>query len=161
MDSLLSTFDRLNLKTPQFQLTQCDHSCTPIFVTKINLNFYQLWSLFGELPIVTEQSDSVRCYTFVVSSKVDPKELFFIYANGYKGSLLNLISWNIGTCQGVDPIHIQNFLEYLFDALKCFETYYQQNVSQLNFNHPNEIVQDNLNHIKNSLLHYHDVLVQL
>ncbi len=94
-------------------------------VTTIDLNFYQLWCLFGQYPKVynngkTGYLNGLKLYEYaIVSSRGN---VYTIYAWGTK--ILDVKRWMIASdCR--EQTEIQNFLENLFEALKCYSKYYR------------------------------------
>lgn len=128
MDLCIEKLEALCVGEEKTEFTLCNdissHNC--IQITSIELNFYQLWCLFGTEPRVflngkTGYLSGLNLYEYNCLSKKG--DVFCIYAWGNK--LLDLSGkWMIASnCK--DQVEIQNFLEYLFDALKCYSKYYR------------------------------------
>lgn len=98
-------------------------NCTQ--VTTIDLNIFQLWFMFGIAPRLffngkTGYLNGLNMYEYTIVSKHG--YIFTVYAWGTR--LIDIKKWKIASnCK--DQVEIQNFLEYLFESLKCYSKYYR------------------------------------
>jgi hypothetical protein len=84
-------------------------------ITKITVDFIQLWKLFNDYPVArTSKYLSNSCiFEYKITKGTD---LFTIYTWCTVENLQNTKEWNIGTTS-MDSVSIQDFLECLFVEL--------------------------------------------
>lgn len=95
-----------------------NHQC---FITKIKINFYQLFTLFRELPTVYE---SGKCKYEWKFTDITGTHTYSIYDWNNKNKLINTTEWYIGA-NSLGKQSINNFLKVLCDAMKYYHTYYK------------------------------------
>lgn len=125
MDDLINQITNLKVEenivnnNPIFTVDNTIDTSKKYYVTSIQLNFYQLLSIFSKIPCVYY---SGKCkYEWKISSDFGT---FSIYDWNNKNSLLETTNWNIGT-DVQDTIHIAEFMQNLCDALECYNQYYK------------------------------------
>ena len=154
--SLTSKIDALTINST-YELDQTIDASQAAFITKIKLNFYQLWCMFGEVPCVYNCGKTglidLPFYEYKIRS---PKAVFRIYAWREKNGFLNTSNWNIGS-NTQDAVEIQNFLEHLFSAISFYSEHYKC-IEKKIFRSDNPVVDQRLKGIRNELLQWRDVL---
>lgn len=126
-------------------------------ITKIDINFYQLWSLLGELPIL-QKGHSKYEWRFV--RKDIPNVIFRIYDWNNKKNFLNTNTWYLASTTK-SKIHNQEFLNTFLNGIACYNTYYLKNIELRDFTSDDQIVHQNLQKIKNELVVNRDILKSL
>ena len=89
-------------------------------VVNISLNFSQLWSLFGEIPLIEPFKCKLKKYFWIIKGPND--SLFCIL--GYSSKLLTNEDWVIITNSNDSSIN-QAFLTHLSEAIDCYDKYYR------------------------------------
>ena len=125
-------------------------------LTSIEMNFYQVWCLFGTIPVVYDDKHGNRVYEWRIQG---PKSDFCIRNKKKETQLLKIREWNLCT-NLVDQMCIQNFLEHLFEAIKCYDKYYKC-IEKNDFDSEDSYIHDILQKIKIELVHYRDLIRQL
>lgn len=161
MDELSIDFKQLKMKSG-FVVDQTVEAKDCVNVTKIQLNFYQLWYLFGELPCVYEKGKSgllqgLKSYEYkIVSSN---KCVFSLYAWATKGLFLKESTWYVG-CSNPNEVNVREFLEYLLRALEHYRRNYKC-IERKIFNSDNPIVDNRLKVMKIELIKNRETLKTL
>lgn len=102
------------------------------FITKIRLNFYQLWCMFGQIPVIHTKG---KCkYEWIIKQE-NSDRIFSIYDWNNKSDLLNTKQWYIRSNTQDDP---SDFLEVLSDAIECYNKYYKHHMEHSNFMNDDE-----------------------
>ena len=131
------------------------------FITKIRLNFYQLWCMFGQIPVIHTKG---KCkYEWIIKQE-NSDRIFSIYDWNNKSDLLNTKQWYIRSNTQDDP---SDFLEVLSDAIECYNKYYKHHMENSNFMNDDDIeidedsdeLSDVLKQIKNNFI-YHKYILQ-
>jgi hypothetical protein len=128
-------------------------------VMKIRLNFYQLWAMFNQLPVVYEkicEDGEIRKY-YEYRIKGD-NDIYIIYGYGSEG-FLKLREWNIGSTTN-NKNEIEKFLRHLEKALKMYNEYYK-GIERHDFTSDNTDINEHMSIIKNGLLKYRETLKYL
>jgi hypothetical protein len=132
-------------------------------VIKIRLNFYQLWAMFNQIPIVYESIDVdgelIKHYEYRIKTD-DNSKIYIIYANAKgEGGFLKTREWSIGstTKQKSD---IDNFLRHLDKALKMYKEYYK-GIERHIFMSDNKDINEHMQIIKEGLLKNRDILKRM
>jgi len=146
-------------------------------ITKIDMNFYQLWCLLGELPILhqsgtfnedvvrrqgTFNEDVVRRqgkskYEWRFIRKDIPNVIFTIYDYNNKNNFLNTKVWYLGSTTKC-KVYNKEFVNTFINGIKCYNTYYRQGIETHNFTSDNLIVNQNLQRIRSELIEYRDLI---
>lgn len=124
------------------------------WITEINMNFYQVWSIFrGILPNIKEmEKGGDKYYEYIFES--EENNIFIIY--GYGSSFLTVKDWCIGSSTK-DKAKVQHFLENLYNALECYANGYK-GMEQLNFNSNNPKIRLIMQEVRYSLLENREIL---
>jgi hypothetical protein len=123
-------------------------------IKKIEINFYQLWSLLGELPILRKGKSK---YEWRFLRKDIPNVIFTIHDYNNKNNFLNTKVWYLGSTTQCKQ-HNQEFTDTFLDGIICYNTYYHQCIETRNFTSENHIIHNNLQKIKRELLEYRDLI---
>ena len=127
------------------------------FIAKVNLNFYQLWSIFKELPCVYQAGKCKYEWKFC---HVDSDAVFSVYDWNNNNNLLNTKKWYVG-CNRNDKVLVSEFLKVLCDAIECYNKYYKTAIETKTFSSKIPIVNDALQDIKTHLIINRDILNKL
>lgn len=127
------------------------------FVAKVQLNFYQLWSMFMDLPCVYS---SGKCKYEWKMLHNRTGAVFSIYDWNNRCSLLQTKTWYIGSTTSDDTV-ISEFLEVLCDAIECYNEYYKTAIETKTFTSTFPKVQSVLDTIKRSIIENRDSLRSL
>ena len=127
------------------------------FITSINLNFYQIWSIFNTLPLIHTHGKCKYEWRFQ-KSKDEP--IFCIYDWNNTKSLLQTKKWYIG-CNVNNDDKIAEFLKTLCDAIECYNLYYKCLEKHIFINKKCPIVHKRLQEIKLSIINNRDLLKKL
>ena len=161
-DILTAQLSGLSLEKSEYVLDQSLVVTDAVHVTKIRLNFYQLWSMFGTLPVVYEKgksgylSEGTRFYEYKIQG---PTAMFTIYAWNMKGTFLQENQWNIGSTAH-DSNDTKAFLEHLYEALECYSLYYKGMERHI-FESEHPEVDYHLKLIKRELIEHREMLKTL
>lgn len=167
-DILSEYLSDLNLETQivesDYVLDQSLEVTNAVNVTSIRLNFYQLWCMFGTLPVVHEKgksgymSEGTRFYEYIIQG---PTAIFTLYAWNInkKGTFLQENEWYVGTT-AKDSDDIKAFLEHLYKALECYSLYYK-GVERHIFESEHPEVNCHLKLIKRELIEHRELLKTL
>jgi hypothetical protein len=95
-----------------------------MYISKVRLNFYQMWYLFRCIPRVYPNGKSgllrgLQMYEFCFRKN---KEIFILY--GWGNEILKVKNWSIGTNTD-NPLSIKHFMETLFDMVQCYSKHYK------------------------------------
>jgi hypothetical protein len=126
------------------------------FITSVNLNFYQIWSLFNELPIIHKNGKCKYEWRFQQKSE-DP--IFCIYDWKNPKSLLQTKKWYIGS-NTQDEEKNSEFLKNLCDAIECYNLYYKSIENHI-FRSNDPVIHKRLQQIKYSIIKYRELLKSL
>jgi hypothetical protein len=129
------------------------------FITSINLNFYQIWSIFNTLPRIHKSGKCKYEWRFQ-KSKDDDEPIFCIYDWNNPKSLLQTKKWYIG-CNTNDQDKIAEFLKILGDAIECYNLYYKCIEKHIFINTKYSIVHKRLQEIKLSIINNRELLKNL
>ena len=168
IDQLTDALDEMNFEGSNFVIDNyTSYTKNEMkMITKIDMNFYQLWSLLGELPILrrscTFNEDVVRRqgkskYEWRFIRKDIPNVIFTIYDYNNKNNFLNTKVWYLGSTTKC-KVYNKEFRDTFLDGIKCYNTYYRQGIETRNFTSDNPIVHQNLQRIKRELIEYRDLI---
>lgn len=127
------------------------------FVVKVQLSFYQLWSMFSELPCVYQSKKCKYEWKFL---HVNTGAVFSIYDWNNKENLLNTKTWYIGASVN-DKALINEFLMVLCDAIECYNKFYKTPIETKTFSSDIKEVQNALDSIRKSIVEKRDLLKSL
>lgn len=127
------------------------------FITEVCLNFYELWTIFRELPNINSDKKIKYSWTFT-----DKNEKYIIVLCDWMNDkkLLQTRKWRVLSNTNNDII-ISKFLKTLCDALECYNRYYKNKIESRDFNSDNMEVDRCLQEIKVSLINNREVLKSL
>lgn len=122
-DNLIKQMENsLHLTDPyksQFYIDDIYESDKKFFITKINLDFYQLWYMFGQIPFIHTKG---KCkYEWIIRQE-NTNRIFSIYDRNNKNKLMNTTQWYIRSNM---PDDSSDFLQVLTDAIECYNLYYK------------------------------------
>lgn len=125
MEECIENLSTLRITKEEYSVRDDIRSDDCIKITTIELNSFQLWCIFGVVPRSfpngkTGYLNNVSMYEYTIVAKNG--DIFSIYSWGKE--LVEIKEWYIAS-NSKDGINIQNFLEYLFGALKCYNMYYR------------------------------------
>jgi len=126
------------------------------FITKIKMNFYQLFTLFRELPIVYQ---SGKCKYEWKFTDITGTHTYSIHDWNNKNILINTTEWHIGA-NSLGKQSINDFLKVLCDAMQCYHTYYkciENNIFSSNI----PIVDFNLKQLRKDIISHKETLKNL
>jgi hypothetical protein len=96
-------------------------------IVNVTLNFYQLWSLFGEIPLI-KYCNTGPIVVKEYSWKIEATENHIVFAIvGYSDNLLQTQDWVIMSNTN-DPKEKRAFLTHLSDAVECYNLYYRETI---------------------------------
>jgi hypothetical protein len=161
MNSLVKDMDKMDIVDSKYQHkflldNNLKNDCC-YFVAKVQLSFYQLWSMFSELPCVYESKTCKYEWKFV---HVRTGAVFSIYDWKNKNTLLNTKTWYIGGSVNDKEI-VNEFLMVLCDAIECYNRYYKVPIETKTFKSDIVEVQNGLNSIKRSIVDNREILKNL
>jgi hypothetical protein len=153
------TFDEYNESEYQakFLLDNTLDSNNSRFVAKVQLSFYQIWSMFCELPVVYK---SGKCKYEWKFKHVRTGAVFSIYDWNNKNKLIQTKTWYIG-CNTDDNNAISEFLAVLCQAIECYNKYYKTAIEKRTFNSDNPVVQQAIDYFRKSISEQKEVLITL
>jgi len=155
-DILIKQIETISINEPEPVFYVDNEDLNPdkkFFITKIRLDFYQLWCIFGEIPIIHKRG---KCkYEWIVRQK-NSNRIFSIYDWNNKNKLMNTTQWYIrSNIQG----DTGDFLKTLSDAIECYNLYYKDRIEKKTFDEPicdldehSDIVDQVLHEIKNTFI---------
>jgi hypothetical protein len=157
IDQLTDTLDEMNIEDTHFVIDNyISYTKNEMkMITKIDMNFYQIWSLLGELPILRRQGKSKYEWRFI--RKDIPNVIFTIYDYNNKNNFLNTKVWYLASTTHCKQ-HNKEFIDTFLDGIKCYNTYYHQGIETRNFTSENTIIHKNLQKIKSELIEYRDLI---
>lgn len=126
------------------------------FVAKVHLNFYQIWSMFMEMPCLYNNGKCKYEWKFK-HTKSDV--VMSIYDWNNKNRLLDTKIWYIG-CSVNDKKVISEFLGVLCEAIECYNLYYKIPIETKTFTSEFEKVNESLQDIRNSLIEHKEILLK-
>jgi hypothetical protein len=158
MDEIVERMDGMCVSS-KYELDQEAQVLNAYHVTGIKLNFYQLWYMFRALPHVYDGGKSahlsgVKLYEYKLRTQTG--DFFTIYAWSMKGGLLKETQWHVGATSR-EPVVIQDFLEYLYDVLRCYAKHFKC-IERKVFESEYAEVDREMKEIKTGLIRYRDVL---
>jgi hypothetical protein len=127
------------------------------FITDVCLNFYELWTIFREIPNINNDKKIKYSWNFI--SK-DEKYIFVLCDWNNDKKLLQTRNWRI-LSNIVDEVIVSRFLKTLCDALECYIKYYKSSIESRDFNSDNKEVNRCLQEIKRSLIENREILKTL
>lgn len=127
------------------------------FVAKVQLNFYQIWSMFGELPCIYE---SGKCKYEWKFCHIASGTVFSLYDWNNPNNLLTTKTWYIGSSVN-DKTLTAEFLSVLCDAIECYNTYYKIPIQNKTFKSEIPEVQQALHVIKQNICTFKSTLLEL
>lgn len=161
MNSLVSDMSKMDIVESKcdniFLLDNTLNNDCCYFVAKVQLSFYQLWSMFSELPCVYESKKCKYEWKFL---HVKTGAVFSIYDWNNKCSLLNTKTWYIGGSVNDKDI-VGEFLMVLCDAIECYNKYYKLPIESKTFTSDIPEVQNALDSIKKTIVEKRDILKSL
>jgi hypothetical protein len=153
---LLDSFANFGVRENYYMINDTLNVNSFKVLTSINMNFYQVWCIFGKIPFIYKDINGNNIYEWRIQG---PNSDFCIRNKKKETKLLKIKEWEIYT-NVIEQIYIQNFMEHLFDAIKCYELYYkgiEKNIYESSDPYINEILKS----IKDELINYRDILNQL
>lgn len=126
------------------------------FVAKVQLSFYQIWSMFMEMPVVK----SGKCKYEWKFSHVKTGAVFSIYDWNNKNSLVQTKTWYIGTTSDDNQV-VSEFLSVLCQAIECYNKYYKTPIEKRTFTSDDPRIQDALDQFRRSITEHKNILVTL
>lgn len=130
------------------------------FITTINLNFYQIWTIFNTLPLIHDKGTNTKCKYEWRFQKSNDEPIFCIYDWNNPKSLLQTKKWYIG-CNTNNDDKIAEFLKILGDAIECYNVYYKCIEKHVFINKNCSIVNKRLQEIKLSIINNRELLKTL
>ena len=127
-------------------------------IKKIEMNFYQLWCLLGELPILRTGGKSKFEYRFIRPDL--PNVIFTIYDYNNKNNFLNTNVWYLASTTD-DKIINKEFLKTFLDGINCYNLFYKEKIEKRDFSSDDSVIHKNLQKIKNELLKNRDLIKNL
>jgi len=152
---LIESFENTSISTPYYVDNTLDIS-ENYFITSVNLNFYQIWSLFNELPIIHKNGKCKYEWRF---QQKPGYPIFCIYDWKNPKSLLQTKKWYIGS-NTQDEEKNSEFLKNLCDAIECYNIHYKCIENHV-FTNDDPIVHKRLQQIKYSIVKYRELLKSL
>jgi hypothetical protein len=122
-NKLIEQLKNISLNKSKFyvECTRVQHD-KKFFITKIRLNFYQLWSIFGQIPIIHTKG---KCkYEWIIRQE-NSNRIFSIFDWNNKNKLMDTTQWYIRSNM---PDDCSDFLETLADAIECYNLYYKHQI---------------------------------
>lgn len=116
-------------------------------IKKIDMHFYQLWSLLGELPILRHGKSK---YEWRFIRRDLPNVIFTIYDWNNKNNFLNTKTWYLGSTTK-SKLHNKEFVNTFLDGIECYNMYYK-GIETRNFTSDIPIVHQNLQRIRSELI---------
>lgn len=118
-DDLITQMENVCLDKCKFYIDDIYESDKKFFITKINLNFYQLWYMFGQTPFIHTKG---KCkYEWIIRQE-NTNRIFSIYDWNNKNKLVNTTQWYIRSNMQGDS---SDFFETLTNAIECYNLYYK------------------------------------
>lgn len=161
IDGLMENMSLEEETGPLYNINQSLKPSNTRHVTTINMNFYQVWSIFRcMMPNVYDNGKSgyvhgLKYYEYIFVSQTD--DIFTLYS--YGDSFVNIKEWSIGTSTNNNS-KIRHFMEHLLKAIECYENGYK-GIEQLNFESDNPKIYMILQDIKTKLIKNKDILKTL
>jgi hypothetical protein len=161
MNSLVKDMNKMDIVDSKYESkflldNNLKNDCS-YFVAKVQLNFYQLWSMFLELPCVYESKTCKYEWKFL---HVRTGAVFSIYDWKNKNKLLNTKTWYIGGSVNDKEI-VNEFFMVLCDAIECYNKYYKVPIETKTFRSDNVEVQKGLDSIKRTIVDKREILKNL
>lgn len=156
---LVEKLNNINLSTPSSQPFIINNDLEldeNYFITSVNLNFYQIWSIFNTLPRIYQTGKCKYEWRF---QKMENEPVFCVYDWNNNRPLLQTKSWYIGSNTN-DETKISEFLKILCDAIECYNLYYKC-IEKHIFTSDDPIVDKRLKEIKSSIVKNRKVLKEL
>lgn len=119
MDNLTTQIENISLNQLQFYVENTYSPDKKFFIIKINLNFYQLWCMFGQIPFIHTKG---KCKYEWIIRQGNSNRIFSIYDWNNKNKLMNTTQWYIRSNM---PGDCSDFLKTLSDAIECYNLYYK------------------------------------
>jgi len=135
------------------------------YIKKIDMHFYQLWCLLGELPILkhtgTFNEDDVRRqgktkYEWRFVRKDIPNVIFTIYDYNNKNNFLNTNVWYLASTTQC-KVHNKEFVDTFIGGIQCYDMYYK-GIETRDFTSDIPIVHQNLQRIRSELIEKRDLI---
>lgn len=127
------------------------------FITDVCLNFYEIWTIFREIPNINNDKKIRYSWNFISKDK---RYIFVLCDWNNENKLLHTKNWRI-LSNTSDEIIISKFLKTLCNALECYNKYYKKNIETRNFKSDNTEVNRCLQEIKRSLIENREILKSL
>lgn len=116
------------------------------YLTTVNMNFYQLWAMFGRDPVFVK-TDGNKCkYEWRIESS--DGTIFSIYDWNNDKPLLETTQWHIGS--NGNKTANKRFMSHLGQALRCYSSYYTCMEKGV-FQSENEEAQNCMNQLKSEI----------
>jgi hypothetical protein len=152
MDNIVNEMSRMDINQggkikAKFCLDNTLDSNHSYFVAKVQINFYQMWSMFREIPRVYESGKCKYEWNF---SHIKTGAVFSIYDWNNRNNLLSTKTWYIG-CNVNDKVLTSEFLSVLCEAIECYNKYYKVPIETKTFSSNIPEVHDALQDIKQSI----------
>ena len=127
------------------------------FITDVCLNFYEIWTIFREIPIINNDKKIRYSWNFISKDK---RYIFVLCDWNNENKLLQTKKWRI-LCNTTDEIIVSKFLKTLCNALECYNKYYKKSIESRDFSSDNKEVNRCLQEIKGSLIENREILKSL
>lgn len=150
---LIESFESVAITEANYHVDNKADTRSDHFITDVSLNFYQLWTFFGCLPIVCNVGP-MNEYIWKIKG---PGSNFAIVGYGYK--LLKINRWRVLTDKKDENLE-KAFLENLLGALECYHTWYS-GIGCNQFTSNREDIQQELDKIKWELIQIRDLVKEL
>lgn len=162
MQDMIITLQGVNLVDKEYPYFILDNNINRdnlelYFITDVCLNFYELWTIFRELPNINNDKKIKYSWTFTEENE---KYIFVLCDWMNDKKLLQTRKWRILSNTRNDII-ITRFLKTLCNALECYNKYYKNKIESRDFNSDNVEVNRCLQEIKVSLINNKEVLKNL
>ena len=123
-DNLIEQIESISLNQSEFYVEETSTLVSQdkkFFITKIRLNFYQLWSMFRQIPFIHTNG---KCkYEWIIRQE-NSNRIFSIYDWNNKNKLIDTTQWYIRS----NTPDCTDFLKTLSDAIECYNLYYKHQI---------------------------------
>jgi hypothetical protein len=151
----IKSFENISISTPFYIDNNLDIK-ENYFITSVNLNFYQIWSIFNEIPIIYKNGKCKYEWRF---QQNQGEPIFCIYDWNNPNSLLQTKKWYIGSNTNNEEKNSE-FLKNLCDAIECYNLYYKSIENHI-FTSKDPVVHKRLQQIKYSIVKHKELLKSL
>jgi hypothetical protein len=151
----IKSFENTTISTPFYIDNNLDIK-ENYFITSVNLNFYKIWSIFNEIPILHKNGKCKYEWRF---QQNQGEPIFCIYDWNNPNSLLQTKKWYIGSNTNNEEKNSE-FLKNLCDAIECYNIYYKSIENHI-FTSKDPVVHKRLQQIKYSIVKHKELLKSL